>query len=159
LNAIDYMRGHRLALVWMGYSMGDLREIRGGAIGTERASRRLSEFAPIARAAAHGPMQDRAQGILHQYASDLNQVITEVARVLRGEGEATFIVATATLAGVPVRLSTLVTRLAAKSGLRLIARSVRPLMPGRRYLPPPGRGRRPLDRRMRREWTLSFRRG
>src|SRR5262249_30980273 len=37
LNAIDYLRGHRLSLVWLGYSVGELRAIRSGSIGTERA--------------------------------------------------------------------------------------------------------------------------
>jgi hypothetical protein len=36
LQAIDYMCGHKFSLVWMGYSVGQLREVRGTAIGTER---------------------------------------------------------------------------------------------------------------------------
>jgi hypothetical protein len=36
LNAIDYMRGHRLSLVWLGYRLPELRNIRSNAIGTER---------------------------------------------------------------------------------------------------------------------------
>jgi hypothetical protein len=36
LQAIDYMRGHRFSLVWMGYSVGELREVRGTAIDGPR---------------------------------------------------------------------------------------------------------------------------
>jgi hypothetical protein len=36
LNAIDYLRGHRLALIWFGYTLGELRRIRASAIGAER---------------------------------------------------------------------------------------------------------------------------
>ena len=38
LNAIDYLRGHRLALVWLGYDLGLLRQIRSSAVGVERVS-------------------------------------------------------------------------------------------------------------------------
>ena len=37
LNAIDYLRGHRLSLIWLGYSLTELREIRADSIGAERA--------------------------------------------------------------------------------------------------------------------------
>ena len=36
LNAIDYMRGHRLALVWMGHTMKSLRATRTANVGSER---------------------------------------------------------------------------------------------------------------------------
>ena len=36
LNAIDYIRGHRLALIWLGFSVARLREIRSRNIGVER---------------------------------------------------------------------------------------------------------------------------
>jgi hypothetical protein len=37
LNAIDYLRGHKLSLVWLGHTTPALRDIRAGAVGTERA--------------------------------------------------------------------------------------------------------------------------
>jgi hypothetical protein len=36
LNAIDYMRGHRLSLVWLGHSLPALRAIRSGSVGSEK---------------------------------------------------------------------------------------------------------------------------
>ncbi|MCK4823324.1 hypothetical protein KA005_46660, partial [bacterium] len=38
LNAIDYMRGHKLSLVWMGYDLDVLKRIRSTNIGTEATS-------------------------------------------------------------------------------------------------------------------------
>jgi hypothetical protein len=35
LNAIDYLRGHKFSLVWMGYNVEDLRRVRATDIGTE----------------------------------------------------------------------------------------------------------------------------
>lgn len=37
LNAIDYIRGHKFSLVWMGHSIESLRSIRTGNIGSERS--------------------------------------------------------------------------------------------------------------------------
>lgn len=37
LNAIDYIRGHKFSLVWMGYSLKYLRNIRSNNIGAERS--------------------------------------------------------------------------------------------------------------------------
>ena len=36
LNAIDYLRGHKLSLVWMGHQIEELRELRSANIGSER---------------------------------------------------------------------------------------------------------------------------
>ena len=40
LNAIDYLRGHRLALIWFGYELTYLRAIRSTMIGSERKLQR-----------------------------------------------------------------------------------------------------------------------
>ncbi len=37
LNAIDYLRGHKLSLVWMGQSIARVRNIRSTNIGTEKS--------------------------------------------------------------------------------------------------------------------------
>ena len=36
LNAIDYLRGHKLSLVWMGHQIDELRQLRSENIGSER---------------------------------------------------------------------------------------------------------------------------
>ncbi len=43
LNAIDYMRAHKFSLIWMGYTIPQLRKIRGGSIGSESGLSELSE--------------------------------------------------------------------------------------------------------------------
>jgi hypothetical protein len=42
LNAIDYLRGHKLSLVWMGYSVSELRSLRSGNIGSEVGVKRTT---------------------------------------------------------------------------------------------------------------------
>jgi hypothetical protein len=46
LNAIDYIRGHRLALVWLGFTLKDLRVVRSASIGTEVSRPRQSPIDP-----------------------------------------------------------------------------------------------------------------
>ncbi len=156
LHAIDYMRGHRLALVWMGHTISELRAIRAEGIGSERMLELNPAFTKLVSSATHGALTVRTKGIVHRYVDDLDRVVSEIARVLRPDGEVTFVVATATVAGSQIRLSSVVTGLARLHGLRLVTRNARPLPAGRRYLPPPGPGDGTLDRRMRREWCLSF---
>ena len=36
LNAIDYLRGHRLTLVWLGHDLSSLRSTRSASVGSER---------------------------------------------------------------------------------------------------------------------------
>jgi len=36
LNAIDYLRGHKLSLAWLGYKISDIIPIRSNNIGAER---------------------------------------------------------------------------------------------------------------------------
>ena len=38
LNAIDYLRGHKLSLVWMGHNVAAIRMLRATNIGTEVAA-------------------------------------------------------------------------------------------------------------------------
>ena len=38
LTAIDYLRGHRLALVWFGSGILDQRSVRAGSIGAESSA-------------------------------------------------------------------------------------------------------------------------
>lgn len=49
LNAIDYLRGHRMSLVWMGWTVGAVRELRGEVVGVERM---MVDAAPSVRAIA-----------------------------------------------------------------------------------------------------------
>lgn len=44
LNAIDYLRGHKFSLVWMGYGIPELRSLRSKTVGAERALDHSSEF-------------------------------------------------------------------------------------------------------------------
>lgn len=158
LNAIDYLRGHRLALVWLGHRISDLRTIRSGSIGAERSMRsdlvatevpglldslRLTEFDP------------RLNGMLTRYVFDLNRMMAECYRVLRPGAEAVMVVGNCTIRGQFVDNATFVAAAGERQGLRLILRTERELPASRRYLPPPRADDEALlSRRMRTEAVL-----
>ena len=158
LQAIDYLRGHRMSLVWMGFSIRELRELRSASIGSEKMGNLAEELKGVVPAKTAKRFGRRGQGILDRYANDLGAVMFEAARVLKPTGEATLVVADATLEGKRVPIAGLVSRVAKHSGLEPIDKGRRSLPRGRRYLPPPSvGGSNSLDRRMKVEHRLTFR--
>jgi SAM-dependent methyltransferase len=161
LNAIDYLRGHRLALVWLGHKIPALRSIRATSIGTER--RWTDSFAdtPLAEAAAElnlANFSPRLQGLLARYLVDMDSLTKEIARVLRPRGEAVLVIGNSTIRGEYADNAQFARAAAACHGLELVERTERVLPENRRYLPPP----REVDgghlaKRMRSEVILTLR--
>jgi hypothetical protein len=162
LNALDYMRGHRLALVWMGAKTRDLRQIRANSTGTEAGISEgefPAELNPVLKALRLDGLDARHMGMLRRYLLDLNSITSEIARVLRPKGRAILVIGDSMLGGVPIRNSLAVRRLAQAHGLTLVRRRARALPENRRYLPPPDAIRArsgDLGKRMRREVVLEF---
>ena len=161
LNAIDYLRGHRLSLVWFGYRLSDLRRLRADSIGSERAAAQemgASDIGELVDAAdPPGCLSGREKRMVQRYALDMIAVLKELHRVLRSAGSVVLVVGNSCLRGVFVANSDLITRAAEKVGLRPEGMTERPLPASRRYLPPPAEEQGPnLDSRMRTETILTF---
>jgi len=162
INAIDYLRGHKLSLVWMGHNIKDIRKLRSQNIGTERSKSLvlnaehtnfvLKEMCDL------GNLPKRSRGILALYAHDMNLVLAEITRVLKRGGEAVVVVGNSTIRGVFIENSRALVYLAHANGLRLNSTRRRRLPENRRYLPPPERkGSGDLLRsRMKEEVVLTF---
>lgn len=163
LNAIDYLRCSKFSLVWMGYTVSEIREIRGENIGAESASLEATtaEWVQlIIRNLRLTPqLSTRDQRLLCQYIWDMNQAISETARVLRSGSPAVYVVGDSTIRGTFIRNSRIVSILAHRHGLSLVSRHSRRLPANRRYLPPPlvAGEESALDTRMRREVVMEFR--
>ena len=90
LNAIDYLRGHRLALVWLGYGLGQLREIRSASIGAERTMPEASAPEDISRFVLEWDgttIDSRRRGWIRRYAADMAAVLRQLARVVKRNGQ------------------------------------------------------------------------
>ena len=158
LNAIDYIRGHRLALIWLGLTISELRSIRSENVGAERAAdvgnRSLRDLQDEIPAISQLPL--RLQRMVLRYRHDLAMITEQIARVLVLQGRAVFVIGNSTIRGVFLDNAELLTRAAADAGLHCVDQNVRELPGANRYLPPPGSGIGDLSRRMREEVVLSF---
>jgi len=157
LNAIDYLRCSKFSLVWMGYSVTALREIRHTSIGAEvQGEHNTMHDEVLDRLHLQPALSARMNGILRRYVEDTEQAVREVARVLAPHGQAVYVVGENTIRGTYVPTGQLLTQLAAQVGLKLTGEQFRDLPSNRRYLPPPGDGHTAMDTRIRREVILTF---
>jgi SAM-dependent methyltransferase len=162
LNAIDYLRGHKFSLVWMGHQLSEVRKLRAANVGTESAAKQSQEqefiSSAIEQMGRFGTVAPRIRGMLARYVRDMDRVLAEVGRVLKEAGQAVFVVGDSTIRGTFVKNSRCLVFLAKRNGLRLRSVRRRLLPDNRRYLPPPGRRRsgKLLRARMRQEVVLVF---
>ena len=157
LNAIDYLRGHRLALVWLGHDIGTLRKIRSSSIGAERAAEvnaHSTNMIFVANAMCDKTdISSRVYSMVERYAGDLLNMTSEISRVLRRGGRATFVVGNSCLKGSFIENSSGVIRAAEIAGLNTVQVLERDLPANSRYLPITGDGS--LSKRMRTETVIT----
>jgi len=162
LNAIDYIRGHRLSLVWMAHSLETLRSIRSESIGAENVHTPFDDLMvdEAIQAAVDEPeeLSDQAYGMLTGYLRGMRLAIKEMARVLKPKGRAVLVIGDSVLRGVFVANSAALAHLAADYGLCKVHAESRPLPANRRYLPPPNKRSAgdQLRKRMGREVILTL---
>lgn len=159
LNAIDYLRGHRLALVWLDHELRPLREIRANSVGAERAIPATDTNRDVRRFVANVERSNiaaRHLGWIRRYASDMDKVLRQIARVIKRTGRVVLVLGNSFLRGATIDNARLIKELAENVGLRLQGQHVREIPARRRYLPPPGGGASSLDSRMRQETVLTF---
>jgi DNA modification methylase len=161
LNAIDYIRGHRLSLVWMGYSIGSLRLVRSSNIGSENATSATATAELLNILDTIGQVDslgERYRSMIVRYLDDMGNALSECRRVLRDDGQAIIVIGNSAIRGVHINNSEALVRLAQKRGFELASQVSRPLPDSRRYLPPPDSntaGER-MKKRMREEVILRF---
>jgi tRNA G10 N-methylase Trm11 len=154
LNAIDYMRGHRLALIWLGFKVGQLRSVRSNAIGAEAAGpgcassieHQLPEFSKL---------EPRGRAIVRRYACDIEALMREIRRVIRPGGNVLVVVGNSTIKDVNVSNADINLLSAEHVGLKFGTRVERDLPTRSRYLPITGEASA-LLKRMRTETILTF---
>lgn len=160
LNAIDYMRGHRLSLVWLGYQLEELRRIRSMSVGTERGvdkNYKSGEFDAILEAMGEVEALPSAdQKMVQRYAEDMYRLMAELARVLRDDGRINLVIGDSCLRGVYIENSAGFAVAGKMVGLKVTHRVERELPTRKRYLPMPKGDDTPLGKRMRSEIVLTL---
>lgn len=139
LNAIDYLRGHKLSLVWMGHLISELRVLRASNIGSEASLDRENSVLKevVAQMGDIELLDNRRKKMLMRYVKDMSLVMCEIRRVLKPSGRAVMVIGDSSLSGVFIKNSNALISLGKKSALKLVSKKNRPLPDNRRYLPPP----------------------
>jgi hypothetical protein len=161
LNAIDYLRGHKLTLVWMGWTASAVRELRGESVGVERAIERVKpEVRAIAEAAVPrlAELPKRRQGMVLRFTQDMSQLARSIGRVVKRDGHLVVVVADSQLKGIPISNAEICAGAARANGFDLVDRDERELPTQHRYLPPPTTATGTLATRMKHEVIFTFRR-
>lgn len=141
LNAIDYLRGHKLSLVWLGYTIKTLRSIRSNSVGTERVvdpnkdlvlAQRLTNFID-----KEDRLPKRRRKMIDRYALDTHSFMKAFYRVLKPSGKIVLVIGDSCHKNVYVENSKIVVAAAQDVGFRFVGQRIRDIPPSRRYLPPP----------------------
>lgn len=160
LNAIDYFRGHKLTLVWLGYDLSSIRVTRSASVGAERVLASTAGQVDVTSyvvESANSAITDRHLGWIRRYAVDMQAVFGELARVVKQHGRVVIVVGNSFLSGAAINNAMLVRDIAQESGFLVEDSRVRSIPARRRYLPPPRNGNNMLDTRMREETVLKLR--
>lgn len=162
LNAIDYLRGHKFTLIWMGHDVSELRSLRAKNIGTEVSGGAVLDEQIVAkvlsRMRCEKGLERREWTMFARYLNDMHVVLAEIHRVLVNSGQAILVLGNNTIRGVFVRNDRAIGLLAKSVGFDIIQEYRRPLPPNRRYLPPPtAEAELQLGARMREEVIITLR--
>lgn len=139
LNAIDYLRGHRLSLIWLGHTIPELRKIRSNSIGAERALdgealQQVDEMVERIRESVDDPTLLPIATIT-RYAHDLALFSKELHRVSKIGAEVVTVIGNSTLRGNYIQNDVLVQTAYENSGFRTVERVERELPENKRYMP------------------------
>ena len=157
-NAIDYIRGHRLALVWLGYRVSTLRRIRLLSVGREkRLSERWYNNIGLSDIILPHGLDDTRRSHLRRYVLDMFRVMSEIFRILKPMGQAVLVVGGSNIGGQEVDNPGLIRSIGQSIGLRQVNCVEREIPSNRRYLPPPTlKVHKSLQKRMRVETVLTL---
>ncbi|MBI0002368.1 hypothetical protein H3S83_11090 [Bartonella sp. W8122] len=157
LNAIDYMRGHRLSLVWLGYSLANLRKIRISEIGAERALNDTisGKFSDVLHDLGLDLLERKSKYMLARYFSDLIQQTKEAYRVLKNNSIGTYVIGNSTIRGIYVQNNKLLKLAGVSAGFEVVGETTRVIPDSRRYMPMMVVGNN-LAKRMRTEHVIDF---
>ncbi|MEK7787041.1 MAG: site-specific DNA-methyltransferase [Chloroflexota bacterium] len=160
-NAIDYMRAHKFSLVWFGYHIKELSELRSKYIGGENTS--AVEFVPlpdlsseIVTKVAHF---DKKKGAtLHRYYSEITRMLSEARRVLKPGKAAIIVVGSSVMKGVDTRTQDCLGEIGTTIGFKLAGIATRILDRDRRMMPARFGGQRStqIEERMHEEYVIAF---
>ena len=160
-NAIDYMRAHKFSLVWLGWKISELAQIRSRYLGHDAAPSQEFDGLPMQceRTIAELKRIDRKKaGALRRYFGEMCSVIDEMLRVLKHGKAAVIVVGTSNLRGLDVETHKGLAAIGAQAGFKLVHIGVRRLDRDRRMMPARWNGANAsrIEKRMHEEYVIGF---
>lgn len=158
LNAIDYMRGHKLSLIWFGYQIKHLRNIRAKTIGSERKADlyEAKKFENLLKELDLSDLQTKEYKMLNKYYKDLLKQLKESYRVLKKDRTALYVIGNSSIKGNYIKNSEILKHCANYVGFKSISETTRDIPDNRRYLPITITNSNSLSKRMRVEHIIIF---
>ena len=163
LNALDYLRGHKMALVWFGYTVAELRERRGVSIGSERGldvdePEIVTDIVQIIESEATN-LDTLKRPMLRRYAHDCVGFASQLHRAVKPGGSAVLVVGNSTLRGNYIKNSLIAQRSMENAGFTLKDSREREIPPSSRYMAISAKGKASsITNRMRTEVVLTMER-
>ena len=160
-NAIDYMRAHKFSLVWLGWKIEDLTDIRARCLGHDAKTPRVWSDLPeqcertIGRLAE---VDERKAAALRRYFGEMSAVLAETFRVLKSGKAAVVVVGSSNLRGIDVETHKGLAALGVATGFQLAHIGVRRLDRDKRMMPArwAKNGASQIEQRMHEEHVIGF---
>lgn len=138
LNALDYLRGHKLALVWFGYTIAELRERRSISIGAERsldgdASKSVETIVDLIESGVVNK-EHLKRPMVERFANDCLGFAAELHRVVKPAGCAVLVVGNSTLRGNYIRNDLIARKAMESAGFKYVSHREREIPPNSRYM-------------------------
>jgi DNA modification methylase len=160
-NAIDYMRAHKFSLVWLGYPIKELSELRQQYIGGEALAnvklRPMPDY-PAQVLAKIAKQDERKARVLHRYYSEMSQSLSEMYRVLKPGKAAIVVVGTSIMRGIDTETQLCLGAIGQSMGFELVDIGVRRLDRDKRMMPA-RKNTRPtsqIEERMHEEYVIGL---
>lgn len=158
VNAIDYIRASKFSLIFFGFDLATLREIRSTSVGTE-VGLPLSQLPTGLEQLVDKRVADpRRRPMLRRYIFDMLGSLRETHRVLKPGGRALYVVGPSILSRRDYDGAEVLSQVARAAGYRMVGSGRRDLSSANRSLPPPNRVARAetINRRMTCELYVAF---
>ncbi len=137
-NAIDYMRAHKFSLVWLGWQIDDLTNIRKQYLGHDALGNKSYTSFPEqceSTLAALEQVDRKKSAVLRRYFGEMRAVIREMYRVLKQGKAAVIVVGTSTLRGIDVETHKGLAAIGENMGFDLAGMGIRHLDRDKRMMP------------------------
>lgn len=160
-NAIDYMRAHKFALVWLGYQIDELslkrKEYIGGEVMTNIDYEKLPDFTS-AIVADISSLDSRRGKVLHRYYSEMTRTLREIYRVLKPGKAAIVVVGNSVMRGKDTETHNCLTDIGRNIGFEVPKIRVRKLDRNKRMLPAgiETNSNSQIQQRMHEEYVIGF---